>query len=67
MTYINWLQTYIGSEVEVAVTGDIIVGTLNNVDTAYLTVNVPPVVYGPPTDTATIPLSAIHFVRIVSS
>lgn len=67
MSYVNWLQEYVGSEVEVTVTGDVIVGTLTDVDNVYLTLRVPPILYGPPTDTVTIPLKSVHFVRVVSS
>lgn len=67
MRYIDWLREYIGSEVEVSVAGDVIIGTLRDVDNAYLSVNIPPIMYGPPTDTATIPIQSVQFVRIVSS
>ena len=67
MRYVKWLKEYIGSEVEVSVAGDVIIGTLIDVDRAYFSVKIPPILYGPPTDTATIPLQAVQFVRIVSS
>lgn len=67
MRYVDWLQGFIGSETEVVVSGDIIVGTLTGVGEGTVTLKVPPIIYGPPSDTALIPLRAIEFVRIVSS
>ncbi|MEK3734522.1 MULTISPECIES: hypothetical protein [Paenibacillus] len=67
MSYTDWLRGFVGSETEVAVSGDVIIGTLTEVNDTTIILNVPPVIYGPPTDTAVIPLQAIEFVRIVSS
>ena len=67
MRFVDWLQGFIVSETEVAVSGDIIVGTLTAVEDSTVTLKVPPIIYGPPTDTAIIPLRSIEFVRIVSS
>lgn len=67
MSYIDWLRGFIGSEAEVTVSGDVIIGTLTEVSNSTITLNVPPVIYGPPTDTAIVPFQAIEFVRIVSS
>lgn len=67
MRYVDWLHGFIGSEAEVTVSGDVIVGTLAEVGNGTLTLEVPPIIYGPPTNTAIIPLRSIEFVRIVSS
>ncbi|AWP26860.1 hypothetical protein PVOR_22979 [Paenibacillus vortex V453] len=67
MRYVDWLQGFIGSETEVTVSGDVIIGTLTEVGEGTISLKIPPIIYGPPTDTAIIPLRAIEFVRIVSS
>ncbi|GAB6931543.1 hypothetical protein JCM10914A_55260 [Paenibacillus sp. JCM 10914] len=67
MHYTDWLRGFIGSETEVAVSGDVVIGTLTNVGEGTITLKVPPIIYGPPTDTAVIPLRSIEFVRIVAS
>ncbi|WP_422657332.1 hypothetical protein ACK8P5_16400 [Paenibacillus sp. EC2-1] len=66
MRYIDWLKASIGSEVEVSVVGDVIIGELSEVDNAFLSVKIPPIIYGPPTETSMIPLQSVQFVRIVS-
>lgn len=67
MRYVDWLKGFLGSEVEVTVSGDIVVGTLIDFDESTLSLKIAPTIHGPPTDTATIPLQSVEFIRIVSS
>ena len=67
MRYTDWLKGFIGSDAEVTVAGDVVVGTVEGVSGGTLSLKVPPIIYGPPTDLAIIPLRSIEFVRIVSS
>lgn len=41
MRYVDWLHGFIGSEAEVTVSGDVIVGTLAEVGNGTLTLEVP--------------------------
>ncbi|WP_433943749.1 hypothetical protein [Paenibacillus sp. SN-8-1] len=67
MNFHNLAQGFIGNEVEVLTPNDLISGTLISVGDTTLLLKVPPVIYGPPTDLAIIPLQAVEFIRVVAS
>ncbi|WP_106766107.1 hypothetical protein [Paenibacillus faecalis] len=67
MRYVDWLQGLIGSEVEIMISDDVVVGTLTDIYEGMIILKVPLIIDGPPSDTATIPLHSVEFIRIVSS
>ncbi|MNU73978.1 hypothetical protein D3C71_634690 [compost metagenome] len=67
MNFRNLAQGFVGKEVEVLTPNDLISGTLISVSDTTLLLKAPPVIYGPPTDLAIIPLQAVEFIRVVAS
>ncbi|WP_426453032.1 hypothetical protein ACP26L_13035 [Paenibacillus sp. S-38] len=65
MNFKQMLSSFIGSEVEVLVPGELFTGELLAVTGSRITLKITPVIYGPPGDEAVIPLRAIQFVRVV--
>lgn len=66
MDFLDLARGLIGNDVEVLTANDIISGILIAVDNNALTLRVPPVIYGPPTEIALIPTSAVEFIRVVT-
>ncbi|RUT29657.1 hypothetical protein EJP77_14930 [Paenibacillus zeisoli] len=67
MNFRKLAQGFVGKEVEVLTPNDLISGTLISVGDTTVLLKVPPVIYGPPTDLAIIPLQAVEFIRVVAS
>lgn len=66
MRYVDWLHRFIGSEVQVTVSGDFVVGTLIDVGDGTITLKLPATINGPPTETTIIPLLSVEYIRVLS-
>ncbi|MCI0184446.1 hypothetical protein [Sulfoacidibacillus ferrooxidans] len=64
MTFESFLHAFIGDTVEVVVPSSMYEGTLTSVQTSFIQVQEPPIVYGQPI-TVTISTSNIDYVRIL--
>lgn len=67
MNFLNLAKGFVGKEVEVLTSNDLISGTLISVGDTTLVLKVPPIMYGPQTDIALIPLHSVEFIRLVAS
>ncbi|GIP21176.1 hypothetical protein [Paenibacillus sp. J22TS3] len=66
MNFLSLAKGFVGKEVEVLTPNDLVAGTLLSVGDTTLVLKVPPIIYGPQTDTALIPLQAVEFIRVVA-
>ncbi|MCZ8520823.1 MULTISPECIES: hypothetical protein [Paenibacillus] len=67
MKFKQMLSSFIGSEVEVMIPGELFTGELLSVSATQLTLKIAPVIYGPPEDRAVIAFRSIEFVRVLSA
>ena len=65
MTLQTMLSSFIGRTVEVVVANAMYDGTLTSVQTGYINVTEPPIVYSQPI-VVTIPTTAIEYVRVTA-